>query len=106
MLVIGDPMVLYPIAVEDMQFPFMDIVVMGMPDVASIFVPKLALWGEQEFIVAIDTHGIEFMEYVGVIGDMLLADDAIVVGSEYNLLDNIPGLLLGLAHIHNKSFVF
>lgn len=70
---------------EDMQFPFMDMVVMGIPDVLSMLVPKLALCGEQEFIVDMaETHDIEFMEYVGVIGDMVLAVEAIVVASVYS----------------------
>lgn len=84
MLDMGEPMPLYPIAEEDMQFPFMDIVVMGMPEELSMLVPKLPLCGEQEFMVDIDTQDIEFIEYVGVIGDMVFAVEAIVVASEYS----------------------
>lgn len=51
-------------------------------EVLSMFVPKLPLSGAQEFIVDIETQGIEFIEYAGVIGDMVFAVDAIVVASE------------------------
>lgn len=106
MLDIGEPMVLYPIAVEDMQFPFIDMVVIGIPVVDNMFVPNDALCGEHEFIVDIDI-GIEFIEYVGVIGDMELAVEAIVVESVYSLLDNISvvfsfgySVIVALQHIY------
>lgn len=64
--------------------PFMDIVVMGMP-VLSMLVPNVGVWGEHEFIDGIETQAIEFMEYVGVMGDIALAELAIVeVSAEYN----------------------
>lgn len=66
-----------------MQFPFIDIVVIGIP-LLSIFEPKLADCGEQEFIVDMETQGIEFMEYVAVMGDMVFAVETMVVASEYN----------------------
>lgn len=65
-----------------MQFPFIAIVVIGIPEVLSMLEPKLPVCGEHEFIVDMDTQGMEFMEYVGVIGDMVFAVEAMVVASE------------------------
>ncbi|GLV42186.1 hypothetical protein CBL_03773 [Carabus blaptoides fortunei] len=49
-----------------------------------MFELKLADCGEQLFIVAIETQDIEFMEYVGVMGDIVLAVDAAIdAASEY-----------------------
>lgn len=45
--------------------------------------PKEAACGEQ-FIEGMETQDMEFIEYVGVIGDMALDDAAIVVESEYS----------------------
>lgn len=62
----------------------MDIVVIGIPEL-SMLDPKAGVWGEQEFIEGIDTQDMEFIEYVEVIGDMALAEVAIVDGSaEYS----------------------
>lgn len=76
-----------------MQLPFIDIVVIGIP-VLSMLDSKLGVCGEQGFIDGIETHGILFIAYVGVIGDIAFDEVAIVVASEYNFCDNIsPGKL-------------
>lgn len=66
-----------------MPLPFMDIVVMGIP-VLSMLEPNVGAWGEHEFIDGIETQAIVFMEYVGVIGDIALAELIVEVSVEYN----------------------
>lgn len=76
----GEPIALYPIADEDMQLPFIDIVVIGIPEF-NMLVPNAGVWGEHEFIEAIETHDIEFIEYVDAIGDIgfgvAIVDDSV-----------------------------
>lgn len=80
MLDMGDPIALYPMAAadDDMQLPFIDMVVMGMA--LSMLEPNAGVCGEHEFMEAMDTQDILFMEYVGVIGDMGMEDAGMVDG--------------------------
>lgn len=78
-----------------MQLPFIDIVVMGIPEL-SIPVPKVGVCGEQEFMDAIVAQG--FIEYVGVIGDIAFDELAILVASLYSFCDN-------MLHFHCTQFI-
>lgn len=84
-----------------MQFPFIDIVVMGIPEF-NMLEPKAGVCGEQEFMEAIETHDMVFMEYVDVIGDMgfgvAIAEDSVGYSFWVNIVKSSDGLKLGTLH--------
>lgn len=75
---------------------------MGIPEF-NMLDPNAGVCGEQEFIEAIETHDIEFIEYVDVIGDMgfgvAIVDDSVAYSFWVNIMmKNSDGLKLGTLH--------